>query len=1083
MKRHSQGSLISTVLVAVACAGIVAASVTSLISFQRKQGIRQQLKLHSISAAEAAVDYAYSYIVNDADLNGLDEANYVPPSGNSPKAFTFPDDALKFLTNSNALPSTTGDGHDAISLTNIRVSVMPRPAKQVRIYIDPKDPANQTNPNKGQWIYQETIPVVAAVTAVQGGISYTSYVEKDINYNVTNLFQHAIFYQGQLHLHRGFKVMGPVHTNGNLILNAHNNDAAIYNGIVSAGHYFYRGSITDTPPAPVTGTGSGMNAFGLVAQVSETLGGGLDKTKFTTAESGYGTGTTPPQALSAGDIPIYIDTPTAGTTKGQNIYRFCDQTTDSRTAGWKDTATSLYMGYLQDKNHDVAIINPIGSVGYNMDPSSPVSNGPYFLIEPMLPANNPLRTATTSQKTNYRYNLSANASLVLRVEYAARKADGSLVAADPNNDMTYVPMTGDAPIAQALNPSNYIVRAYSKPASMARITEPADRVAIPFPTDVIGRADYQRIENMSGSSFSAADYNYAAGTDPQPVDILGTEANITVLPDATSYSPTRVKSDDLKLGGGSSVTEPTNGTNRTLRLREEAWHRYRIESYYPVDTAAKAAAYTTTPIAGTPNIPKPALTIPDQHILPNLPTPLYVGTKLDPLPASPPTISTTAAATQAFPLYGLHDSRLGRGAHLLTLDISRLKQIMEEPLANVAAKFGAEAYAFRRAFNNGSSEWNGIVYVEFPTTTTVVGWNANEALATINRAPSTSAYVDNATNPETPNITPTPGQSYLDTFLFAYATTAETLYPLRAASTSTITRTDQIVPIARAFRTYPDTVNSQVITDPVNAILALQVVNAKQLPKVNITRFDANAGNTLPSGFTLATNAPLYLVGSWNSDGDYTTGTNVTSTDPTAYATTDTGLATDTTNPEIPSAIFCDMFTVLSPAWATQNKYPNEPAAVASLTRRQNSFPGWTKNSDSDTYRRVTWKNANERIEVSACIATGDFPVFEFFTHALEDFGTSSNGTACTPLVVKGAMVSMFTSEVQHIKQAYSRDPAKDIQVYYAGHGANCFPSPRFHQFLVNGNFPPGTPQALVPSQSNFQVLFKNDPLVIKAGF
>jgi hypothetical protein len=450
----------------------------------------------------------------------------------------------------------------------------------------------------------------------------------------------------------------------------------------------------------------------------------------------------------------------------------------------------------------------------------------------------------------------------------------------------------------------------------------------------------------------------------------------------------------------------------------------------------------------------------------------------------PSAIPTGAAQEGAFPLYGMFDSRLGRGVNLLTLDISRLKQIMEEDINNVAATYGAEAYAFRMAF----SDWNGIVYVEFPTTTNVL-CEAGETSTTLNHAPGfvagsvSTAYYRNATRPEDPTYHgDVDHTSYLDTYLFDYATTEETSYPLRASDTTTIKRKDQTVPYAKAFRQYPDTVNSQTITDPYNAILALQVINAKQLPKVNTTKFDGTASNTLNSGFTLATNAPLYLIGSWNSDGDYTTGTNIGSTDPTKYATTDTGTAKDTTNTEIPSAIFCDMLTVLSPGWATQTKYGGTklPAAVSGLTRRQNSFPGW--GNDSAKYRYVDFKNANERIEISACIATGDFPIFEFFPHALEDF-ESADSVKCTSLVVKGAMVSMFTSEVQHIKQAYGRSASKDIQFYYSGHGQNSFPSPRFHQFLVDGNFPPGTPQALVPSQSNFQVLYKTDPLVSAAKF
>jgi len=1058
-------------------------SVASLINFQRKQAIRQQLKLHSMDAAEAAIDYAYTYITNDANFTGLDQSNYIPPSSGSPKAFTLPASALSFVQNKNPLPSSIG-GTDPISFTDVKVTVMPRPTTATRTYIDPNDHANDEDPNRGQWVYLETITMVAAITANQGGIKQTSYARKDINYAITNLFQHAIFFQGQLHLHRGFKVMGSVHTNGNLILNAHSGDHAVYNGFVAAGKYFYRGSIIDSG-------GSGANGFALVPELPD---GHL--TAFNIMPTGTGSGT---QNTTAGfvassfngDIPIYTDTPSPG----NFLYRFVDTATDSRMTNWKDNATNLFKGHLQDYSHNVPIINPIGTASYSMATDGTANNSPYFLIEPLLPASNALRTpAATSQKTNYRYNLSANASLVLRVEYIARRADGSLIATDPNLDLTYFPDSSyTTGLPQSQNPANYIVRAYAKPANKARANDPNDfindRVPIPFPTDVIGRANYNRPEN---SLVNGGSYAYAAGVDPQSIDVLGTETNITTATAATSWSPARVRSSDPSL-----ATSKTTAANRVL---EEAWHRYHIECYYPVATAALAAGYTSSPTAyvfspltkrvavlpgiGTPRDPWGG---PTKAVDPTTNTLINSQSY-----AVPTFIPATAVQEGSFPLYGLHDSRLGRGVHLLTLDISRLKQIMEAPLANVAAQFGAEAYQFRLAFNNGNSQWNGIVYVEFPTTTTVLWDNVGETSTKLHHAPSTSVFVNNPRHPEISDetllgtdavlgVNKITNHSYLDTYLFDYATTAETRYPLRTSDTTMITRIDQTVPMAKEFRRYPGTVNSQTICDPANAIMGLQVINAEQLPRVNTTKFDATAGNTLTSGFTLATNAPLYLIGSWNSDGDYTTGTKITSTDPTAYATTDTGTSTSANNPEIPSAIFCDMFTVLSPAWATQTNYPNEKSSVQNLTRRQNSFPGW--GGDSDTYRRVTWKNTNERIEVSACIATGDFPIFEFFPHALEDFGASTNGTACTSLVVKGAMVSMFSSEVQHIKQAYGRDPNKDIQVYWSGHGANNFPSPRLHQFIMDGNFPPGTPQAYVPSQSNFQVLFKGDPLLNTVGY
>src|SRR5690606_28786141 len=76
-------------------------------------------------------------------------------------------------------------------------------------------------------------------------------------------------------------------------------------------------------------------------------------------------------------------------------------------------------------------------------------------------------------------------------------------------------------------------------------------------------------------------------------------------------------------------------------------------------------------------------------------------------------------------------------------------------------------------------------------------------------------------------------------------------------------RTDSIVPIAPELRKYPATNSSHNFTSSVDlkspefAIPAIQLINAEKLPNPSGS-----------PGFTLATNGPIYLVGSYNSDGN-----------------------------------------------------------------------------------------------------------------------------------------------------------------------------------------------------------------------
>jgi hypothetical protein len=151
-------------------------------------------------------------------------------------------------------------------------------------------------------------------------------------------------------------------------------------------------------------------------------------------------------------------------------------------------------------------------------------------------------------------------------------------------------------------------------------------------------------------------------------------------------------------------------------------------------------------------------------------------------------------------------------------------------------------------------------------------------------------------------------------------------------------------------------------------------------------------------------------------------------------------------------------------------------------TNRTLSFKGIS----GGAYSRPVPLNGTQRIEIGASIATGEFPIFEFFTRAAENFQTIYN-TGINPIIFKGSMVGMFHSEIQHVKSAYGRNPANDIQVYWNSHGAFAIPTVRYHQDLVDGHFPPGTPIARVPAQVGFRLLRPGDSddasILAAAGF
>ena len=1015
MKTNSQGSVLSGVMMSTLFVSIIAASVLSLINTQRRVNIQRELQLQANAAAETAVDYAYSYIINDIQQNTLANATVVPSTGYH--NFVFPTDVENFLLGDVVLPSSVIDKPGTTRLTDLDVRVLP-PSTKKRYFVDGKDPANTNDPNKNQWVNESLIPIVAKVTARLGTQQYTAYVHKGVSSREIALFQYSIFFQGQLHLHRGFRPMGGVHANGNLFLNAHNGDGAIYNGAVTTASHFYRGSTFDVG-------GSGADAFGYAPVNSD---GKLD---FTIS------GVNP--VATGGSVDLKIYTESAGST---HYYENVANNMDSRLAGWKDTATLTFKGHLEDKAHQVPELVPVGSEGYRQDVrattgANEFNNSPYALIEPNLPVSH------ASHKATLENSLQAKASLVFIVEYN----ESAAIMLRQTNGLGDIANAGVQPTAKPkflIDPDADGLTGGAEP-----------RISNPWKTFIV------RAYRVSPN------WDRSLGTDIHGVDSTGTPY-LTPIPlppgviGAADQLLTHIPSTGNGVFEDYAVFLP--GNNGTTNVADGS-------SYSP----------TTPPGTRSGNVLKGTLTAGEKTILNSNST------------------STGTSTQQVVIQKGLFDSRLGRAVVPITIDIAQLKYLLEAPFASLT---NADEIAFRSQFepllNVGTvtaprNLWNGLVYVEFPT----------------------SLELQNAAGAAT-NSLPNPGGVPMASRRFAYGT-KEKRHPDRWFDYDHDSRGDRrdsidtlespksgIVPIAPELRDYPSSnhvigtgalsasdydKNSTILMERY-AIPALQIINGRQLPHPDSSNPD--------EGFTIATNAPVYLVGNYNSDGDYTTGTNITNTSPEAYSEKDTAIS------EIPAAIFCDTFTILSNGWAEKpggilsnrerSFYGANNASTASNTnpgrigappgrpiRARNQIIHTAKNLDGTP---VTLPVTNRYVEISACIATGEYPIFEFFTHCLENWASSG---APTPIIIKGSMVGMYHAEIQHIKQAYSRDRTRDIQVYWQQHGANAFVSSRYHRMLLDGHFPPGTPMAYVTSPREFRLLRQgaaaDNAVISSAGF
>lgn len=870
MKNSNKGASLITVMVAVTVASIAAASVGSLMLTQRKLALRKELEMHAVNATESAIDYAYSMLINKVGPAGDFGISEIPSSGYS--TLTLPTSGIDFLKGEINMPAATYTGDTgSVDLKDATIRILPVATSATRRFVDPADPANDDDPNRGQWVWDTEVPLVAKVTAEQGGQSYTAYLSKSIEGRRVPMFQHAIFFQGQLQLHRSFRVVGPVHTNGTMLLNCFNGDTSVYaGGLTSSGH-FYRGNTLGSYG------GKGVDAFGYTPV---DINGDLD----------FSASISPRVVLGASGnnrISVYIETKeVAGV--DVDVMGYANPGFDSRMVDWQTEALRVFKGHLQDKAHQTPTFTPQGSEGYRQDvvTTSSVnefSNGTYSLIEPLLPATHLSRKSDTS-RTN---KLAARASLILRVER--------------NNEFLPEDSGGSVYPSQATNPGGG---------------------AVPY--------------TASGSTR----YHYSG---PSGAKVFFTYANEWIA------------------------------ANRNERF------------------VVKGYKYSIRPSAGVEPVLVP-VRLPDQLIG----TANVAMTSVQSGEPYAETTEYTGSGTSTVVTQGLHDARMARAVEPFTFDMARFRAVME------ATAVDATANNFRTDFDP-TTDWNGVMYVEMPTSL----------------SPDSAAAA---------NVTDTAGVT-ISTQPYSYGA-AETRHPDRWSSTDHLARparSDNIVPIAPELRNYPNGAVSEATTKSAEyAMPAVQIINALTLP------------DPASTGFTFATNMPLYLQGSFNCDGNVFTNTNLNSTAPGDYATNDPG--------EIPAAIFCDTLTVLSNQWRTAN--------------RAKGFHGW--NGGANT-RPVT-----DRLEIAACVATGEYPVFEFFTHALESY--HSLYTSNAPIVFKGSVIGMFKSEIQHIKRAYGRNQANQIEDYWNAHGGHAIPSVRFHQDLVDGTFPPGIPMALVfrPSDHRF---------------
>lgn len=237
-------------------------------------------------------------------------------------------------------------------------------------YIDPNDPANQLDPQKGKKVYSREIELISkAATMLRNNEKIFAYTSQKLLVRDTPLFSHAVFYNMDLEYHPGpnMNMNGPVHTNGNLWTSAVGN--LYFHSVVSTAKDYRPGLMID-------GTRQGGNVF-----------------------------------FKDGDNNWISDFKGTGSkTNPANFYSSLDP-------NWREVSSNRWDGNLLTKAHGVSPLNLVGYADYvRDDPSTPEEidddlNYAYAIIEPNLD------TDDIDYKGEYgeREKFARKAGLIIRV--------------------------------------------------------------------------------------------------------------------------------------------------------------------------------------------------------------------------------------------------------------------------------------------------------------------------------------------------------------------------------------------------------------------------------------------------------------------------------------------------------------------------------------------------------------------------------------------------------------------------------------------------------------------------------------------
>ena len=209
-----RGSALVIVMMLTAVLLITCSGLLSWMLSEQTLNKRQALRLEARNAVEALTEYGMYQVRAKMQMTaGTTDINLFTPGGHSP--LTLPDSSV-FAGGTPVASMSLFCGQMITVKSN----------GSTLYYVDSKYPNNQYDPLKDHYVYRRDFPIYAKVVLQPpGATAITTYLMEKISVRGAPLFAHAIFYNMDLELHPGpqMSITGPVHTNGNLFIDANQN--------------------------------------------------------------------------------------------------------------------------------------------------------------------------------------------------------------------------------------------------------------------------------------------------------------------------------------------------------------------------------------------------------------------------------------------------------------------------------------------------------------------------------------------------------------------------------------------------------------------------------------------------------------------------------------------------------------------------------------------------------------------------------------------------------------------------------------------------------------------------------------------